>query len=297
MDAGYSMFAGLDIDPSDYLNDNSGAAGWPAPAEEQPIQYASPPADGRSVSQPRRSLPQMPSIDFSGIFENLRQHYPKLFWLLVVPGTAVALGSGLLNGNVTTDTAINTVLSPQTQSNVFQAAVGIVLDQPIPTAEGVRPATASEILDSGKRVMAQQESQLLQRKVNEWMISMTLGQATPDHPCYQLSTIQCISVQQRNLDERWQLANQVGNTDELLTVAELSKALDRVREGRTEPHQWQPDLYQFARVKYLTATQQVAAQTPNGVAQTLLNMQQESAQQAGMMYNPQTGQLEPSTQP
>jgi hypothetical protein len=90
MDAGYSMFAGLDIDPSDYLNDNSGAAGWPAPAEEQPIQYASPPADGRSVSQPRRSLPQMPSIDFSGIFENLRQHYPKLFWLLVVPGTAVA---------------------------------------------------------------------------------------------------------------------------------------------------------------------------------------------------------------
>lgn len=296
MDAGYPVFGSLDIDPRDYLVNNSGATDWPAPAEDQPIQYASPPADGQSVSQPRRSLPQMPSIDFSGIFENLRQHYPKLFWFLMVPGTAVALGIGL-NGNVTTDRVINTVLSPQTQSSVFQAAIAIVLDQPIQTAEGVRPATASEILDSGKRVMALQESQLLQRKVNEWMISMTLGQATPDHPCYQLSTIQCISVQQRNLDERWQLANQVGNTDELLTVAELSKALDRVREGRTEPHQWQPDLYQFARVKYLTATQQVAAQTPNGVAQTLLHLQQHSAQQGGMMYNPQTGQLEPSTQP
>jgi len=202
-----------------------------------------------------------------------------------------------MNSSGTTDTAINTVLSPQSQSSVFQAAVAIVLDQPIQTTEGLRPATASEVLDSGRRVMAAQESPLLQRKVNEWTIAMTLGQATPYHPCYQLSTEQCIGVQQRNLDLRWQLANQVGHTDELLTLSELSKALDRIREGRTESNQWKPDLYQFARAKYLGATRLVADQTPNGVAQVLMDMQEESAQQAGMVYNPQTGQLEPAAQP
>lgn len=204
----------------------------------------------------------------------------------------------LLSGGNVTEAAINTALSQQSRDSVFQSAIAIVLDQPIQASDGTaRSATATEVLDAGRRVMGEQESELLQRKVNEWSIAMTLGQATPGHPCYQLSMEQCVEVQQRDLDTRWQLATQAGNTDELLIVSKLGQALDRIREGSTAPHQWQPDLYQFARAKYVSATKLVKAQTPDGVARTLLNMQQNSAQQAGMTFNPQTGKLEPVSQP
>ncbi|MFQ3618374.1 MAG: hypothetical protein SNJ57_15805 [Cyanobacteriota bacterium] len=271
----------------------------------QPVQKDRQPG-GRSPLQPVQPVQKdrqpggrspFPTLNFASAFMGLTsafmRYYPWLFGLVIVPGSMVALGTLLLSGKQTQQGAINTPLSAQTKQSVYESAVAIVLDQPIQTAEGVRPATAAEILDAGRRVMGEMESQLLQRKVNEWAIAITLGMATPGHPCYQLTQQQCLSVQQRTLDERWQAATQVGDTNELLLVSQLNRALDRMREGRTEPNQWQQDLWRFARVKYLAATQQVDAQTPNSIANTLLKMQQQSAQQAGMQYNPQTGQLEP----
>ncbi len=297
MDAGYTGYQGYNINPNDYLVDR-GQDTWQGLDQGlfSPEQVEQSPVRAEGIPQPAgRSLPRLPSVNFGGIGDAWRQHYPKLFWFVVVPATGFSMVGFLLSGGNVTETAINTALSRQSQDSVFQAAIGIVLDQPIPIADGTaRAATASEVLDAGRRVMGDQESELLQRKVNEWSIAMTLGQATPGHPCYQLSMEQCIAIQQRDLDTRWQLANQVGNTDELLIVSKLGQALDRIREGNTVPHQWQPDLYQFARAKYVSATQLVKAQTPNGVARTLLKMQQQSAQQAGMMFNPQTGALEPA---
>lgn len=301
MDAGMNFYGG--IDPTDYLVDDQYWQGLQEIAPGAPIGQSAPAPPRQAERSASRSapsgsaiaLPQMPS--FAGIFTGLTsafmRHYPKLFWIVFAPGTVMGLGLVLLSGAPPQEGTINTPLSAQTKESVFQSAVAIVLDQPIQTAEGVRPPTAAEILDAGRRVMAQQESELLQRKVNEWAIAITLGQATPNHPCYQLALAQCLAVQQRTLDERWQAATQVGDTNELLLVSQLNRALDRMREGRTEPHQWQQDLWRFARVKYLAATQQVNSQTPNGIANTLLKMQQQSAQQAGMQYNPQTGQLEP----
>lgn len=304
MDAGMSFYGGIEVDPTDYLMDNPPRAYWQglqdiapgaslgqdAPQHEVPDRPVrrEQPTQGRSPLQ----IPSFASV-FTGLTSGFMRHYPKLFMIVILPSSLVALGSLLLSGNQPQDAAINTPLSAQTRQNVYESAVAIVLDQPIQTAEGVRPATAAEILDAGRRVMGEMESQLLQRKVNEWAIAITLGLATPGHPCYQLTQQQCVALQQRALDERWQAATQVGDTDELLLVSNLNRALDRMREGRTEPHQWQQDLWRFARVKYLAATQQVDAQTPNGIANTLLKMQQQSAQQAGMQFNPQTGQLEP----
>lgn len=301
MDAGMNFYGG-NIDPNDYLLEDGYWQGLQDIAPGAPIGQTAPEPETRQVRSSRpvpqeRDRPRLPAVKFASAFTGLTgamvRHYPKLFWILVAPGTVLGLTLALLSSPPAREAAINTPLSAQTKESVLQSAIAIVLDQPIQTAEGARPATAAEILDAGRRVMADQESQLLQRKVNEWAIAITLGMATPGHPCYQLAQDQCLAVQQRTLDERWQAATQVGNTNELLLVSQLNRALDRMREGRTEPNQWQQDLWRFARVKYLAATQQVDAQTPNGIANTLLKMQQQSAQQAGLQFNPQTGQLEP----
>ncbi|QKD83522.1 hypothetical protein HPC62_16135 [Thermoleptolyngbya sichuanensis A183] len=292
------------IDPDEYLTDEPPTSGyWQGLQDIAPgFGQAAPPREVPARPVPRdqiahRERPSLPSPNFGAVFMGLTngfmRHYPKLFFIVIVPASMVALGTLVLSGNQIQEAAITTPLAAQSKQVVYDAAVGIVLDQPIQTTEGVRPATAAEILDAGRRVMGEMESQLLQRKVNEWFIGITLGMATPGHPCYQLTQEQCVAWQQRTLDERWQAATQVGNTDELLLISSLNRALDRIRENRTEPHQWQPDLWRFARVKYLNATQQLDAQTPNGVANTFMKMKQPAQQQAGMQYNPQTRQLEP----
>lgn len=259
-----------------------------APVRQQPQLPA---------AQPIQSGLALPPIDFGQLLRGpwgwIRENYPLLFWafaFLSITGLTLLTVKNAQQGNQAA--TLPTAMSQQVQQQTLEQSINIVLGRPVPDGQGrARPAVAMEIFEASKRVMQFEEEQLLQTKVNELDVAIKIGMGTPDHLCYRLSRGNCINVLEAGVDRRRQEAQATRNTDEMLITDDLYKAFDRLRQGSVQVASHDPDLYKMARVAFLSALQSLEASSPNGQAAATLQLL-EQQRNAGLMYNPATGQME-----
>lgn len=196
--------------------------------------------------------------------------------------------------------AIRSQPSPQEDQGMIDPSQGkLTLEQAIAiTQTGVVPgnqaASIEQVLQATRMVMAWQEDELIQYKTNQIQLAIQSGIGTPGHPCFQFAPQQCLSKLQTDaLAERQDALNR-GDTNTVILVDQILRAQDRIREGTTDVAKYMPQLQLMARTKYTQAIEMQQAVSPEGQAQ-LFNQAQQPMQ-AGMQYNPATGQLEPIPQ-
>lgn len=248
-------------------------------------------------SRPQKPAPQakavpQPKIDWLAIAQGFKpiewakKNEKALFFLIAAP---VVVGSLAYF-------AIRSQPSPQQDRGAIDPSQGkLTLEQAIAVTQtgmitGAQAASIDQVLQATRMVMSWQEDELIQLKTNQIQLAIQAGIGTPNHPCFQLAPQQCLTkLQSDTLSDRQQALNR-GDTNAVILADQILRAQDRIREGTTDVSKYMPQLQLMARTKYTQAIEMQQAVSPEGQAQ-LFNQAQQPMQ-AGMQYNPTTGQLE-----